>query len=245
MADLNPITLPMIRAVKRCQALTLGQKYLWLDLVPFYRQGCWQTAAEHGLAIGLSEKAVDEYRRFLLRVGLARQGVLARDGRRGRPRPTWYAAFPGGIALGGRKSTDDEAIRVALELDRWIEDRRHDFRADTPIPVGPKIQPGPETEPHDDRDYSADPTGGASRGKGGGGDGLSFPSQARRASHSQSSVDGDSPDGEGGRREGTRWGSRESPRAEGGAGFDRIRGVPSDLQAQLDGLMRRVTGGSR
>lgn len=205
MADTNPITLPMVRVVKRSGALTIAQKWLWLDLYPFYREGCWLTASEQGLAIGLAEKSVDEYRRLLLKVGLARQGVIARDGRRGRPRPTWYAAFPDHLEPSSRKLAESEVARLADLLDLHIE---HTLGPKSPsiapITMGVKIEPEPPINPYGDGVKEADPAGGASsRGEGGGGMGLSFAVQGECPSPSTTykgrETPSESKEGEGAR----------------------------------------------
>lgn len=254
MADTNPITLPMVRIVKRCGALTIAQKWLWLDLYPFYREGCWLTASEQGLAIGLAEKSVDEYRRLLLKVGLVRQGVIARDGRRGRPRPTWYAAFPDHLEPSSRKLAESEVARLADLLDLHIEHTLGPKSVrGTPIPMGPPDEREKSFKPHGDRAKDSALTGGASRGEGGGGMGLSFAVQGECPSPSTSCSERETPseskEGEGARA--TRD-SLEPTAPLPGYEFSRIhrhnrpveKSAPPDLQDQLDGFLQRMRAAS-
>lgn len=260
MADTNPITLPMVRIVKRCQGLTVTQKWIWMDLYPYFRQGCWQTAAEQGLAIGLGEDVVDRTRRVLEQVGLARRGIRAGRGQMGRPGHTWFAAFPDITPGLGRKISDEDVVRLAMALDRHIEDRLSapDTRTGIRLSQRKPRAVSPPTDPPPEAGQSRSSAGGASsRGEGGGGMGLSFPLQGECPCSSNLPEEGQSlSETKEGQNcveprdslEPTPVGPEHEPLKR----FTRILGnqagpsrtPPADLQDQLDGFLQRMRAAS-
>lgn len=243
MSETNPITLPMVRIVKRCSGLTVAQKWLWMDLYPYYRQGCWQTASEQGVSIGLAEESVDRYRRVLLAVGLARQGVRARQGRRGRPGHTWFAAFPEHIGGMGRKISDDDVARLAEVLDRHLHERLSSPDNRTSIRVNQR-QADPNKAYPDTGNVSAS-AGGASRGEGGRGMGLSFDSKGECPCSSQFLEEGQTPtESKEEQRVREPLDSLEPTEPSPDHGFSPIL-VPSDLAEKLAGFVSRNTSGAR
>lgn len=191
MPDSNPITGAMIGVVKRCREITIAQKYLWLDLVPYWRTGCWKSPAVHAVDIDLSESAIDKGRRLFAGVGLARSEPRLPPGRRGpgRPRLAWFAAWPEDLGpLPARRLSTDEVARLAARLGDLVEayHRSTPEGGENPDPCpeimgcagGGRNPPlpdrHPETFPYARPDSLASVAGGAPRGEGGKGGGAGF-----------------------------------------------------------------------
>lgn len=197
------ITGPMIAVVKR-SSLSSAQKLLWLDLVPYKGEGCHKTAKAQAEDIQLAVSTVDQWRRLFVRLGLAIRGEHSMEW--GGPRPTWIAAFPADLVPPtSKRGFRDNVIRMAAQLDLRIAFETQGGATDeppTPMWDDPPTDVAEPTPPcgatrYPDAPISAVSAGGASRGEGGRGEGLAFPSQGERPGFSNiQNSERNSPDGE-------------------------------------------------
>lgn len=228
------ITGPMIAVVKR-SSLTPAQKLLWLDLVPYKAQGCHKTARAQAEDIQLSESSVDQWRRLLVRAGLARREEHSLEW--GGPRPTWIATFPADLVPPSTKrGFRDHVVRLAAQLDlRILDATRAGDPQDDPTPQWdePPQSAGPPTSlcGSDHVPMCAEataPAGGASRGEGGNGGGvaLSVP-RSKTLVFPEIRTERTSPDGEE---------QQKTARARAGVPLE------SDVE-RAEAWRRRITGG--
>jgi hypothetical protein len=142
MAGAPPVSWAGTRVVKAATELTLGQKFVYLELCGLCGEnGAYMSAENLGRRIAMTRDYIEQVRRELTGAALLRSE--RRPGQRGA---TWWPVLPAECLPTSRRPSDEEVVTLAARLDAHIRRARGSTEAPPGAPVVPtKIQRGPST----------------------------------------------------------------------------------------------------
>jgi hypothetical protein len=114
------------RVVKASNAVTSGQKLVWLEIYASDRdeRRCFGSASWLAKRLGMGIENVEKARRELKVVGLLDSAPPCATGP--RRTATWWPELPKCCSPSSRNPTDDEIVTMAEVLDDWVRVRRQE-----------------------------------------------------------------------------------------------------------------------